>query len=75
MLGIDQTGVRERSVGGPCRIDPFGGVGRFDIEGNGDDGEAKRCEFSVERLPPGQAGAAASITRPGDQQHLAAMQR
>lgn len=75
MLRVDQAGVCQRGVGGPCGLDPFGGVCGLDVEGDSDDSEAKCCEFSVECLPPGQAGATASITGPGDQQDLAAPQR
>jgi len=59
---VDEAGMCRRS-----RVDPLVGVLRFDVEGNRDDRDAERLEFCVERLPPGQAVAAASITGPGDQ--------
>lgn len=67
---VDQAWVRGRRS-----VDPWVGMFGIDIERNGDDGEAKWFEFSMKRLPPGQAGATASITTPRDQQHLATVQR
>ena len=75
VLGIDQARVCQRRVLRPGGVDPLGGVRRLHIESDGDDGEPQRLQFGMECLPPGQAGAAASITRPGDQQHLSAVQR
>lgn len=75
MLRVDQAGVRQRSVWRARCVDPLGGVCGLDVESNGDNGETECCEFSVECLPPGQAGATASIAGPGDQQYLSTVQR
>lgn len=44
----------------------------FDVERDGDDDGVLAFDFGVERLPPGQAGATASITRPRDEDDLLA---
>ena len=67
---VDQARVRRR--GG---VDPLVRVLGIDVERNRHDGQAQRLEFGVQCLPPGQAGAAASIAGPGDEQHLAPVQR
>ena len=46
----------------------------FDINGDSHHREAEWLEFEMQCLPPGQAGATASITRPGDEQHLSTAQ-
>ena len=50
---------------------------RFDvgIEGHGYDGQSVGRELFVQCLPPGQVETAASIGRPGDEQHLSVPQR
>ena len=59
-------------VGG---VDPLVACARLDVERHRHDGQALRLELGVQRLPPGQARAAASIAGPGDEQHLATAQR
>ncbi len=44
----------------------------FDVECDGDNDGVLALDLGVERLPPGQAGAAASITGPRDEDDLLA---
>ena len=69
------AGVDQARVGRGGGVDPLVACARAHVERNRHDGQPLRLEFCVQRLPPGQARAAASIAGPGDEQHLAAVQR
>lgn len=43
-----------------------------DVERDRDDGRPAILDLGVQRLPPGQAGSATSITGPGEEDHLLA---
>ena len=69
MSGVDDTRMRGLSGFRP-RTSMIG----FDVERNSDDDGVLAFDFGVERLPPGQAGAATSITGPRDEDDLLAAQ-
>lgn len=68
-------GVDEARMSRARRDDPRPGMVGLDVECDGDDGCAEWLDDFVECLPPGQARAAASITRPRSKDDLAPAQR
>lgn len=68
-MGIDQRRMGRRSS-----VDPRPGLLGVEVESDRDDRETLVFELFMQCLPPGQAGAAASPRRPGDEQHLSAVE-
>jgi len=68
------SGVDDARMSGSSKLTPGTSVFGVDVECNRHDDCTAALDLGVKRLPPGQAGAAASITGPGDQHHLLATQ-